>query len=200
MATSVDAISMTVRADWVPGPPQGCWTYADYAAIPDDGHRYEVIEGVLYMAAAPNIANQIASGNIFFYLALHVQHASLGRVLSAPCDVELPGRATPVQPDIIVVLNAHLDIITPGRIIGTPDLVVEILSPGTAGYDRREKQDAYARAGVPEYWLADPYAQAVEPLRLESGVYRSIGVFAGAATVPSGVIPEFPVRVEQFFL
>lgn len=200
MTTSAEAVSMTVRADWMPGPPQGCWTYDDYAAIPEDGHRYEVIDGVLYMSPAPNSAHQIASVNFTFYLVLHVTQAGLGRVFSAPYDVELPGRTAPVQPDIVVVLNAHLDIITPGRIIGTPDLIVEILSPGTAGYDRRQKQDAYARAGVPEYWLADPHAQTIEPLRLEADRYRSLGVFSGAATVPSLVVPEFPVRVEQFFL
>jgi len=200
MTTSTEAISMTMRADWVPGPPQGCWTYEDYASIPEDGHRYEVIDGVLYMAAAPNIAHQTAIANFTFYLVLHVTHAGHGRVFPAPCDVVLPGRATPVQPDIVVVLNAHLGIITPGRIIGTPDLVVEILSPGTAGYDRREKQDAYARAGVPEYWVADPYACTIEPLRLDGGLYRSLGVFTGAATLPTLVIAEFPVRVEQFFL
>jgi Uma2 family endonuclease len=106
--------------------------------------------------------------------------------------------AVTVQPDV-VVLSANLGVLTASRIIGVPDLVVEILSPGTAGHDRRRKQDAYARAGVPEYWLADPYAQTVEVLRLDGKEYRSLGVFRSAATLPSLVIPDLPVRVEQFF-
>ena len=70
-------------------------------------------------------------------------------------------------------------MITPSHIVGTPDLLVEIASPGAVGYDRRAKQDAYARAGVPEYWLADPTARTVEVLQLEQDVYRSLGVFRG---------------------
>lgn len=104
-----------------------------------------------------------------------------------------------VQPDVLVVLNANLGIITEKRIIGVPDLVIEIASPGTVGYDRRAKQDAYARAGVPEYWLADALARTVELPRLEGQGYRSVGVFTGASTLPSLVIPDLPVRIEQFF-
>ena len=151
------------------------------------------------MAAAPNIAHQITSGNLSAYLTIHAQHAGLGRVLSASCDLELPLNDVLVQPDIIVVLNANLSILKGTRIVGTPDLVIEILSPGTAGHDRRKKQDAYARAGVHEHWLADPYSQTIELLRLEADAYQSVGAFSGASTLPSRVVPELPVRIEQFF-
>src|SRR5262249_15325923 len=104
-----------------------------------------------------------------------------------------------LQPDIIVVLNTHLEIITPSRIVGAPDLIIELASPGTAGYDRRTKQDAYASAGVPEYWIADPGTGTVELMVLENGAYRSLGVFRGQATLPSRVVPGLPVKVEQFF-
>ena len=77
--------------------------------------------------------------------------------------------------------------------------MIEIASPSTAGHDRRTKQDAYARAGVPEYWIADPYARTIEILRLEGGAYRSLGVFEGGDVLPSAELPELPVRVEQFF-
>jgi Uma2 family endonuclease len=121
----------------------------------------------------------------------------LGRVFAAPVDVEL-APDTVVQPDIVVILSANLDRITPSRIIGAPDLVVEILSPGTAGYDRREKQDAYARSGVGEYWIVDPGAQTVELLTLDQGGYRSHGVFRGQARLPSSVV-TLPVPIERFF-
>lgn len=199
MTTTQDVLPVVIRADHVLGAAQGCWNYETYAAIPDDGRRYEVINGVLYMTPAPNIAHQSAAIEIGTYLTIHIQHAGLGRVLAAPFDVELKSGGSVVQPDVLVVLNANRGIIGPGRIIGAPDLVVEIASPSTAGYDRRTKQDAYAAAGVREYWIADPIAQTVELLMLEGNEFRSQGVFQGQALLPSRVIEAFPVPVEQFF-
>jgi Uma2 family endonuclease len=200
MTTDVDVLPTVVRADHVPGPPQGRWTYAEYAAIPDDGHRYEIIDGVLYMTPAPNIIHQTTVTRVGGFLLMHVELAGLGRVFVAPVDVDLPLRPTvTVQPDVVVVLNANVGIITPKCIVGAPDLVVEVASPSTTGYDRRGKQDAYARAGVTEYGFADPYARTVELLRLADGAYQSVGVFSGAATLPSVVVPDLPVPVDQFF-
>ena len=189
---------MVMPADHMPGPEQGHWTYKDYAALPDDGHRYEIVDGVLYMAPSPNRGHQNAAFEIASYLRTHVKLAGLGHVYIAPFDVELNPR-TVVQPDVVVVLNPNLDKITESRIIGAPDLVVEVSSPGTVGYDREKKQRAYARAGVPEYWIADPWSRTVEVLTLEAGVYRSLGVFEGKAVLPSQVVPDFIVHVEQFF-
>jgi Uma2 family endonuclease len=199
MTTSVplDILPVVTVAAPLIGPPQGRWTYADYAALPDDGNRYEIIAGVLYMTPAPGIGHQSVSARMVTFLVTHVEFAGLGRVFAAPVDVEL-APDTVVQPDIVVILSANLDRITPSRIIGAPDLVVEILSPGTAGYDRREKQDAYARAGVGEYWIVDPGAQTVELLTLDQGRYRSHGVFRGQARLPSSAV-TLPVPVERFF-
>jgi Uma2 family endonuclease len=199
MTTSVplDVLPVVTAAAPLVGPPQGRWTYADYAALPDDGNRYEIIAGVLYTTPAPGAGHQSVSARLVTFLVTHVEFAGLGRVFAAPVDVEL-APDTVVQPDIVVILSANLDRITPSRIIGAPDLVVEILSPGTAGYDRREKQDAYARAGVGEYWIDDPGAQTVELLTLEQGGYRSHGVFRGQARLPSSVV-TLPVPIERFF-
>jgi len=199
MTTSVplDVLPVVTAAAPLVGPPQGRWTYADYAALPDDGNRYEIIAGVLYTTPAPGAGHQSVSARLVTFLVTHVEFAGLGRVFAAPVDVEL-APDTVVQPDIVVILSANLDRITPSRIIGAPDLVVEILSPGTAGYDRREKQDAYARAGVGEYWIVDPGAQTVELLTLEQGGYRSHGVFRGQARLPSSVV-TLPVPIERFF-
>ena len=199
MTTSVplDVLPVVTVAAPLVGPPQGRWTYADYAALPDDGNRYEIIAGVLYMTPAPGTGHQSISARVVTFLVTHVEFAGLGRVFAAPVDVEL-APDTVVQPDIVVVLSANLHRITPSRIIGAPDLVVEILSPGTAGYDRREKQDAYARAGVGEYWIVDPGAQTVELLTLDQGGYRSHGVFRGQARLPSSAV-TMPVPIERFF-
>jgi len=199
MTTSapLDVLPVVTVAVPIVGPPQGRWTYADYAALPDDGNRYEIIAGVLYTTPAPGAGHQSVSARLVTFLVTHVEFAGLGRVFAAPVDVEL-APDTVVQPDIVVILSANLDRITPSRIIGAPDLVVEILSPGTAGYDRREKQDAYARSGVGEYWIVDPGAQTVELLTLDQGGYRSHGVFRGQARLPSSAV-TMPVPVERFF-
>lgn len=175
---------MVTAADNVPRPGQGRWTYKDYVALPDDGRRYEIVDGVLYMAPSPNEWHQTTAGRLFRYLATQIEDASLGRVYIAPFDVELTPD-TVVQPDVLVILNANHDKITLSRIIGAPDLVIEVSSPGTVGYDRDKKQSAYARAGVQEYWIADPWSRTVEVFVLEAGAYRSLGVFEGKATLPS---------------
>ena len=196
--TVVESLPMVTRADHVPGPAQGCWTYEDYAALPDDGQRYEVIDGILYLMPGPNTPHQGASVRFGSYLLIHVEFAGLGRVFAAPLDVLLP-RARPVQPDVIVVLNHKLHLISERGIEGPPDLVVEIASPGTRTHDRSRKLAVYAEAGVPEYWLAEPADRTIELLVLEDGGYRSLGVFTGGAMPPSRVLPDLPVRVEQFF-
>lgn len=198
MLHSPDALPVVAPADHLSGAQQGRWTYPAYAALPKDEQRYEVVDGVLYMAPAPSIAHQDASGWFFFYLTTYVRMAGLGRVFAAPVDVELAPNVV-TQPDVIVVLNENLGVITPSHIVGAPDLIVEIASPSTAGYDRRTKQDAYARAGVPEYWIADADARTVEVLLLDRGAYRSAGVFRGQATLLSQMIADLPVRAEQFF-
>lgn len=197
MATATPNLSVVTPADHVPGPSQGHWTYEAYAALQDDD-RYEVIDGVLYMAPAPGAPHQSASTKFVTFLTTHVEFAKLGRVFHAPFDVELAPNFV-VQPDVLVVLNDHLGVLTPSRIVGAPDLVIEIASPSTAGYDRREKQDAYAHAGVREYWIADPATKTIEVLQLQNDRYRLVGVFQNSATLPSNVVPNMPVHVEQFF-
>ena len=195
-----DKLPMVTRADWVPGPRQGRWTYKEYVALPVDGNRYEIVNGVLYMAPSPSGSHQDAALEIASYLRTHVKIAGLGLVRVAPFDVELAPNVI-VQPDVFVILRENFDKITDNRILGAPDLVVEVASPSTAIYDRHNKLDAYARAGVPEYWIVDPDARTVEVLVLETaGMYQSLGIFRGKATLPSQAVPKFPATVEQFFM
>ncbi len=195
---AVSIPTVVAPADHVPGPPQGRWTYAEYERLPDDGQRYELIEGVLYMAPPPTDAHQFANNRLQTFLTIHVEFTGRGRVIGPPFDVILPSGDT-VQPDVMVVLREHLDRITRRGVVGAPDLVVEIASPGTATYDRGVKLRAYEQAGVPEYWIADPYAHTVEVLVLTGSTYRSQGVWEGEAVLPSTVVAPFPVKVEEFF-
>jgi Uma2 family endonuclease len=185
-------------ADDITGAKQGEWTYAAYAKIPDDGKRYEIIEGVLYRMTSPKKRHQHAAGLIYYYLMDFVFFTKLGEVFIAPFDVEL-SKKNVVQPDVIVVLKSSKKIVKQSRVIGTPDLLVEVASPSTTAYDRNAKKKAYAKHGVKEYWLVDPLAETVELLVLEQTDYVSKGIFSGTDTLPSTIVPALPVKVSEFF-
>jgi Uma2 family endonuclease len=188
-----------MRADHVPGPQQGEWTYSHYLAIPDDGQRYEIIDGVLYMAPSPNEFHQNEAARIIIYLGIHIELPDLGRILPAPFDIKLSFK-TVVQPDVVVFLYKNGEVEELSKLVkNIPDLVVEIASPGTTKHDRQRKFHAYEQAGIREYWIVEPKQQSVEVYLLDAGTYCKIGVFSGKQTVVSQVVPDFPVAVEQFF-
>lgn len=160
--------------------PSSNWTYREYCLIPEDGLRHEVLGGEHFVNPAPETYHQTVSRRIMFQLYRQVEETGLGEVYNAPTDVELSPQDI-VQPDILVVLAAQKGIITRSHVIGTPDLVIEILSPSNPEHDRVRKRSAYERTGVPEYWIVDPAAHTLEPLVLEEGRYRSLGPRADTA-------------------
>ncbi len=195
---STDILPIAGPVTHLSPPPGGRWTVADYERLPDDGQRYELINGDLRMAPAPTPDHQAASLRLAHYLFTFVETAGHGRVFAAPIDVEL-GPTTIVQPDLIVILHGGAASITAQRIVGPPDLVVEVVSPGTASYDRREKRDLYAAAGVREYWIADPGHRVVELLTLAGSLYRAEHVYRGQAVIPSTIISGWNVATERLF-
>lgn len=150
------------------------------------------------MSPSPSRWHQDAVLQLALYLKQFVSSNQSGKVFIAPFDVELDFK-TVVQPDILVVLNANSHIITDNGIIGAPDLVVEVASPGTASYDRNQKLNLYERAGIQEYWIVDVMAHTVEVLVLSNGKYRARGVFQKKSQIPSQVLSGFPMQVEQIF-
>ena len=130
------------------------YTVADYDQLPDDGPRHELIDGVLIEMPGPSVLHQRLVGWLFRIMAGFVQRDHLGEVFLTPLDVELSdGRV--VQPDILFVSSARSGVITDARIVGAPDLVVEISSPTTRDRDLIGKRNAYREAGVREYWFVD---------------------------------------------
>ena len=115
----------------------------------------------------------------------------LGLVYIAPLDVVLTDNDT-VQPDILFVSTERLHIITGGKVQGAPDLVVEILSPSTAGYDMGYKMDLYARHGVKEYWIGDCEAETIRVLLLVNGAFVTAGVYGRGQTLTSPTLPDSP--------
>ena len=124
--------------------------YPEYAHIPDNGRRPEIIDGEHIVNPAPNLYHQILSGRIQYQLYSQIGLRGLGMVLHATCDVQL-SEWDIVQPDLIVVLDHKQAIMTASRIIGSPDLVVEILSMSSVHDDRVRKLERYRKSAIPEY-------------------------------------------------
>lgn len=144
--------------------------YAEYVCFPDDGKRHEIIEGEHYMNPAPSTNHQTVSRRIQFSLYSQIELKELGQVFNAPVDLQL-NEHNIVQPDIVIVLEAKRQIITPTKIKGIPDLIIEILSPTSTKNDCVLKRQVYETAGVPEYWIVDPIEHEVQQLVLASGKY-----------------------------
>jgi Uma2 family endonuclease len=147
------------------------WTVADYMEI-DDDRRYELLEGTLVMVPSPDIYHQRAITQLAAFFVEHVREHGLGECFDAPFDVVLSDD-TVVQPDFTFVRGDRLADLYDGHCItGAPDMVVEVLSEGTATRDRRDKRRLYADAGVPWLLLVEPKGRVVEVFQLgDDGKY-----------------------------
>lgn len=181
----------------VPGPLQGQWTYADWERLPDDGNRYEIIDGVLYMGTAPSSFHQWIIQGLQEFIGIPVRRQGLGYAFAAPIGVLMPG-CDPVQPDFVVVLQSNAAIIRERRIMGIPDVIVEVLSPGNADYDKDVKLRAYAAAGVPEYAIIDPRARIVNQLDVP-GRYNAPAVFGETTSMIFICLPTLSIPIAELF-
>src|SRR5262245_13946747 len=148
--------------------------YKEYCAIPEDGKRHEIINGEHFVNPAPDTYHQTLSRRIQFQLYSQIELTGLGQVFDAPCDALLSEHDI-VQPDLIIVLHNRGGIITRANIQGTPDLVVEILSPSTSANDRHLKKELYCRCKIAEYWIVDPVDHEVQQFVLRDEEYASLG-------------------------
>jgi len=151
-------------------PTRALLTYSDYAALPDDGRRYELHQGELSVTPAPGVRHQRVIIPLGSRLYEHVRARGLGEVLVAPTDCIL-SNVTVVQPDILYVATDRQTIISERGIEGAPTLAVEVLSPSTARLDRDRKMKLYAEYGVPYYWIVDPETRSVEAYTLTGTAY-----------------------------
>src|SRR6184192_4141195 len=146
------------------------WTYEEYYRLNDD-QRYEIIDGNLLMAPAPDTWHQSWARNLFRIVDAYVQRKKIGEVFFAPLDVVLNQENT-VQPDLVFISTANLGIVQHRAIFGAPDLLVELISPSSVRRDRHVKKRLYATFGVKEYWIGDPANKALEILSLKEGRYQ----------------------------
>lgn len=141
-------------------------TYQEYVLFPNDGNRHEIIDGRHYMNAAPNPRHQAVSRYIQFQIFSQIELTGLGQVIDAPIDVQLSDWDV-VQPDLVVILAGNR-IITPTKVKGVPDLIIEILSPSNRSHDLQLKKQLFEQSSVPEYWIVDPEDQTVTRFRLQA--------------------------------
>ena len=170
-------------------------TYDDYVALPDDGNRYEVIEGELCVVPAPNRKHQRIAFKLTLFLGNFVEARHLGEVYFAPFDVVL-SETNVVQPDLLYVSNDRLDIFTDAVAMGAPDLAVEVLSATTRRRDEVTKLRLYENFGVDEYWIIDTakaairiYRRSGKRLALVAELLNEDGVMLTTPLLPGLAIP-----------
>jgi Uma2 family endonuclease len=189
------AYDLDYHADSTPWPEPGGWTWDDYLRLPDDGQRYEIIHGVLYVSPAPRYLHQFVTARLVQFLGAFVLEHRLGVVLAAPLDVLLPGVANPVQPDVLFLKTDNLPDEAAKNFKGVPNLVIEVLSPGTRRVDLDVKLKAYEQAGVSEYWILDPERRTLVLYHLMGHSYQELGCFGNDEIVRSRVLAGFDLKV-----
>lgn len=190
---------MQIKETAAPYPAkEKIYTYEDYLNLPDDGKRYEIIEGELIMAASLKSIHQIVSGNLEYEIRSFVIRHKSGLVFDAPYDVKLSD-ANVVQPDIMFVSKENRGIITEDNIQGAPDLIIEILSPSTAYYDLIIKKGVYEKFKVKEYWIIDPQQQWIEIYVLKEQKFYLHQRSEKAGQIRSTVLEGFEMEIENIF-
>jgi Uma2 family endonuclease len=157
------------------------YTAEDLAQMPDDGRRYEILGGELIVSPAPSIKHQWVSMELSAQIRSFARLQQLGLVFFAPLDVRL-GRHDIVQPDIVFILNEHLHILQAWGVEGSPDILVQVVSPSSRLNDRIRKSAIYADEGVLEYWIVDLDTRSILTQELVSGEYVPMPMSEGRAT------------------
>jgi Uma2 family endonuclease len=175
-------------------------TVDDLEAMPEDGNRYEVIEGELFVSCAPGLTHQIVTSNIIRLIGRYLDDHPIGSIIPTPgLILDL---YTGVVPDVVFFTHQRgAEIIAKERLNATPELVIEILSPGKPNIerDRVAKFQLYGKFGVEEYWIIDMDKQAVE-IYANAGQSLTLNkILSGDETVTSPLLPEFSCAASRFF-
>ena len=177
--------------------PHTEWTVDMVRALPDDGNRYEVIDGELFVTPAPSRVHQRAVRELVLLIEPYVREHALGETIFAPADVVVFGPRKFVQPDLFVLpfvdnapAGSWADV---GRLL----LAVEVISPSTARTDRSRKRDLYLEKGVPEYWIVDPDARTVE--RWQSADRGPLILTEALDWQPDPTSPALVIDLPQYF-
>jgi Uma2 family endonuclease len=175
-------------------------TYDAYAALPDDGKRYEVIEGELCLVPAPNMKHAQVSRNLAFALWAFVSPRKQGQVFLAPFDVIL-SETNVLQPDVLYVSKNRLNILSQIGASGAPDIAAEVLSPSTRRRDEVTKLRLYESFGVDEYWIVDLAKSAIRTYRRSGKKLAQVAELANekGVTLTTPLLPGLAIPLEAIF-
>jgi Uma2 family endonuclease len=165
---------------------------------PDDGKRYEVIDGALYVTPPPGWGHQRSLHKLSYLVTRHVYENGLGEVSQAPVGVKLDDE-NGIEPDLIFISNERRHIIVERGVHGAPDLVVEVLSPRTQSRDRGVKMRRYAAAGVPHYWLLNYRRPELEAYRLRGDHYELVGRYHPGDVFRPELFPGLEIAIDAIF-
>jgi Uma2 family endonuclease len=175
-------------------------TYKDLLKLPDDGLRHELIDGEHYVTPSPVPRHQLIAGNLYLIIGNYVRERGSGVIAFAPFDVVF----TPydvVVPDLLYfTTQQYREIVTEKNAQGPPNLLIEILSPGTRRRDEGLKRALYERKGVNEYWMVDPKREIVTVFRLQEGGYeRTEYALQDEASMTTPLLPDLVIPLKAVF-
>jgi len=178
------------------------WTTADLELLPDNGNRYEIIDGKLFVTRAPHWKHQLTCGNIFQELNIWSRETGLGQAAIAPGIIFTD--ADNVIPDVVWASNERLAVLldNAGHLTAAPELVVEVLSSGAENErrDREAKLKLYSSRGVREYWIVDWQQQQIEVYRREQAVLKLLVTLLLNDQLTCPLLPNFTCQVAQIFV
>lgn len=176
-------------------------TVADLDAMPDDGNYYELFEGEIFVSRAPSLSHQRVLGNIYAIIRAYLEQNPIGEILLTPGVIF--DDLNSAIPDAVFISNRRRrESISGERIVGAPELMIEIVSPGKENErrDRVVKRQVYGKHGVKEYWIADPQNRSLEIYRLRRHTLTLVGTLIDEDEISSSMLPGFKCRVSQIFV
>ena len=177
------------------------WTPSDLDGLPENGNRYEIIDGELFVARAPHLKHQDVAGLIYATLLSWSQQSKLGKPYITPGIVF--SESNSVIPDVVWVSHAKLEPLldASGHLTGLPELVIEVLAQSEKDKkrDRETKLKLYSVEGVIEYWICDRQSQSIEIYERDAGILRKTRTLFATDTLTSPLLPDFQCLVQSFF-
>ena len=181
-----------------PSTPSVKFTYDDLLNFPNDGKRHEIIDGEHYVTPSPNTKHQTICTNLTVVLGTYLKHHPVGAVFVAPFDVVLSDLDV-VEPDLLYISRERAGMLTDQHVRGAPDLVVEILSPGTRKTDEVTKRKLYERFDVREYWVVDPELDTFKVYRRSEATFARVAELGADSgeTLTTPLLPGLAVSLKE---
>lgn len=177
------------------------WTSRDVDMLPDDGKRYEIVDGELYMSTQPHYYHQLVCSRLITLLNIWSSQTEVGEATGAPGLIF--AEDDDVAPDVIWTSQERLNtaLQPDGKLHAAPELVVEVLSPGITNErrDREFKLKLYSRRGVLEYWIVNWQEHSLEVYRREEGVLKLVATLYANDTLQSPYLPGFTCQLDKLF-